>query len=55
MGCGSLEAYSRADVQRTIGIRLHDGRVTNFEVPSDSGAVVMYDIVLWYQGGFNWL
>ena len=42
-----LKPYSRADIQRTVGVRLHDSRVPRSEVPSDSAAVVMYDIVVW--------
>ena len=53
MGCRGLKPYSRADVERTVLIRLHDIRVTRFEIPSNLGTVFMYDIVLWHQGGLD--
>lgn len=51
---GSLEPYSRADIERTVLVRLHDSWFTRFEILSDSEAVIMYDVVLWHQGGFDW-
>ena len=45
MGCGRLETY-RTDVEGVVLIRLHDGRVTSIEILSESGAMVMYDVVL---------
>lgn len=54
MGCGGLEPYSRTDVERTVLVRLHEKEFTIFGILGESEAMIVYHVVLWHQGGFNW-
>lgn len=51
MGRRRLKAYSGTCVEGTVLVRFHDSLISRFQIHSVSGAVVMDNIVVRYQGG----